>query len=148
MSRVAPDTRPHFYAEIRPNQSLSLASMVGFFLSLVFVAAVIGICLSLRGAWMVLPFTGLELAIVAAVLIAISRHAQDYEFVLIDEKRVFFVEPELRRWHPSRLFIGSHGRRSGQTEASHATRRRYSSRLAGHCGPLTECLVRMVKHEL
>lgn len=122
---------PHFCAEIRPNQSLSPTASVGFFLSLVAVGMVIGLCLAAHGAWMVLPFAGLELVIVAAVLFTVNRRAGDYELVMIDKHRVrltrrirgrqkshefqrywtrVLLEPGAVKWHPSRLLIGSHGR--------------------------------------
>ncbi len=86
----------------------------------------------IAGAWLVLPFTGLELTLVAAVFWIAYRRGFDYELLVIDEERVeltrkrgavesrfqflrYWTRVELRRgvhrWHPSRLLIGSHGKR-------------------------------------
>ncbi|MDH3689785.1 MAG: DUF2244 domain-containing protein [Gammaproteobacteria bacterium] len=128
----ADPSRSYFQATIKPNQSLSLSAMLGLFVSLTLVAMAIGFYLATLGAWMVLPFAGLELLVVGVVLVTVSRHTNDYELIIVDDSAVrvtrrlgareisyefqrywtkVFLEPGLHRWHPSRLLIGSHGRR-------------------------------------
>jgi uncharacterized membrane protein len=116
---------------VRPNRSLPVTGIVALFASLSVMALTIGVGFSLAGAWMVLPFAGLEIAVIAALCRWLYRHLDDYERVLIGPERVQIVQ----RWgtkeshqdfprywvrvtldrrqderRPSRLSIGSHGK--------------------------------------
>ncbi len=115
---------------IRPNRSLSPGGMVALFAWMAAAALIIGIGFSLVGAWLVLPFAGLEMAVVAAALIWLFRHADDHELIVIGDDRVtvirrrggrewrddfqrYWTKAMLERrhnWYPSRLVLGSHGR--------------------------------------
>lgn len=116
---------------IRPNRSLPVAGMVALFVALSSVALAIGIGFSLVGAWLIMPFTGLEVAVVGALCYWLYRHIDDCELVVIakDEVRItrriagkessevfprywarVKVEPGRSARYPSRLHIGSHGR--------------------------------------
>lgn len=115
---------------VRPNRSLSLRAMVLLFAGIAAFVITIGIGFSLAGAWLVLPFAGLEVAVVGAVLYLLFRHIDDHDLIVIHHDRVmvvrrqggrerheefqrYWVKVELRRgrsWYPSRLSIGSHGR--------------------------------------
>jgi uncharacterized membrane protein len=115
---------------IRPNRSLSPWGMVVLFAWMSAIVLIIGIGFSLAGAWLVLPFAGLELALVAVVLYQLFRHADDHELIVIDNDSVtvirrrggrewrdnfqrYWVKATLERnvgWYPSRLVLGSHGR--------------------------------------
>ena len=115
---------------VRPNRSLSLRGMALLFVGLAVIALIIGAGFLWAGAWLVLPFAGLELATVGVVLYRLTRHADDYDQIVISDDRVtvtryrdgrerhdyfqrYWVKVVLeqgRGWYPSRLTVGSHGR--------------------------------------
>ncbi len=124
------DTGAGLRVIVRPNRTLTLRGMTVLFAGLTLVVLTIGIGFTLAGAWPVLPFAGLELALVGAVLYRLYRHADDHERILVDRERVtvirrrgrhewrdefqrYWTKVTLERsrgWHPSRLKVGSHGR--------------------------------------
>ncbi len=100
-----------------------------FLLTTCVLAMTIAIAFTLQGAWMVFPFTGLELAALAAALYVCARRGREYEIVTVTDdsvavrkgarqpRTVFqrgWARIRLERcgsgWYPSRLKIGSHGR--------------------------------------
>lgn len=117
---------------IRPNRSLSrrgLWLLIAIY-ALLSVSVGIGFGLAL-GAWLILPFFGLEVAVIAVVAVIVTRRAGDYELVMLDPERLRLVRRTAGRrsciefqrywarialasgecgWYPSRLFITSHGR--------------------------------------
>lgn len=115
---------------IRPNRSLSHPAVKLIVLVYGLTAVGVGIGAGWIGAWLVLPFIGLESAVVAAVLYVLSRHYRDYELLSVDTDRfrivrrtgsrrtrhefprcwarVVLAQGE-RDWYPSRLLITSHG---------------------------------------
>ncbi len=136
MLRMETGDRPDKFAReglhvvIRPNRSLSPRGMVVLFAGLATFAMTLGIGFSLVGAWPVLPFSGLEVAVAGAALYGLYRHADDHELIIMDGDHVtviqyrggrertdvfqrYWVKVTLERygrWHPSRLKLGSHGR--------------------------------------
>ncbi len=116
---------------VRPNRSLSVAGMVVLFLALSLHAAAIGVWFTLAGAWMILPFTMLEILIVGLLCGWIYRHRDDCELITVEADRIHILKREgngasrydfPRYWarvhldrrsgsaSPTRLRIGSHGR--------------------------------------
>lgn len=115
---------------VRPNRTLTLRSMTVLFAGLTVVVLTIGVGFALAGAWPVLPFAGLEMAVVGAVLYRLSRHADDHDQVIVDRERITVIRRRARRewrdefqrywtkvtlerrrgWYPSQLKVGSHGR--------------------------------------
>ncbi|MHB1585528.1 MAG: DUF2244 domain-containing protein [Acidiferrobacteraceae bacterium] len=116
---------------IRPNRSLSRGLLVPLMAIYVVMEIGIGVVFLLRGAWLVLPFGGLEIAAIGTILYLLSRHARDYELVVVDERHLkvlkrlgkrrsryefqrYWTKVSLRTdasgWYPSRLLVGSHGR--------------------------------------
>lgn len=116
---------------VRPNRSLPVVGMIALFVALSTMALTIGIGFTLAGAWMVLPFAGLEVVVVGALCLWLYRHLDDCELVVIEDDRVrvirrvgtkesqqdfprYWVRVTLNRSQdersPSRLLIGSHGR--------------------------------------
>lgn len=73
---------------IRPNRSLPVAGIVALFAALSASALTVGVGFTLAGAWMVLPFAVLEVALVAAVCYWFYRHLDDCELVVIEPERV------------------------------------------------------------
>ncbi len=63
----------------RRNCSISIAGVLAVFGSLMTIVLVAGIVFSLLGAWLVLPFAGIEIAALGRALAWILRHAYDYE---------------------------------------------------------------------
>lgn len=72
----------------RPNRSLSLRGMIVAFACLAVLPLAVAFACSLAGAWMVLPFAGLELLGVAYAFYLIHRHAEDYESITITGDRL------------------------------------------------------------
>lgn len=123
------DTGEGLRIVVRPNRVLTLRDMLWLFAGLTTVVLVIGVGFAFLGAWPVLPFAGAEMAVVAAVLCRLYRHADDHDLVTIEGDRVTVMRRRGRRewrdefqrywtriqlerrrgWHPSRLKIGSHG---------------------------------------
>ncbi|HUA88594.1 MAG TPA: DUF2244 domain-containing protein [Steroidobacteraceae bacterium] len=122
---------PSLLIEIRPNCALSVRSARAFFASMCLAPLGIAAFLTLRGFWPVLPFAGLELAVLAWALRATleRRHYRQSVTVTEDAVRVelcrkgharevvfprHWARVKLRRpaarLHPSRLTIESHGR--------------------------------------
>jgi uncharacterized membrane protein len=124
------DTGEGLQVIVRPNRTLTLRGMTVLFAGLTVVFLTIGIGFTLAGAWPVLPFAGLELALVGAVLYRLFRHADDHDWIIVDRERVTVIRRRGRRewrdefqryWtrvtlerrrgrYPSQLKVGSHGR--------------------------------------
>lgn len=67
----------------RPNRSLSHRETVGVVAALALPLILISCAFALAGAWLVLPFAGLELLLLAFAFHAINRRAGDYESISI-----------------------------------------------------------------
>jgi uncharacterized membrane protein len=143
--------------EICPNCSLSVRGALTFFASLCFVSFAIAGMLALQGFWPVLPFAGLEMALLGwALKASLGRRYHRQTITVTDcdvsvESRdraycaqvVFprhWAQVKLRRpasrLHPSRLTIESHGRQcelgSFLTEAERRGLAQRLQRLIGH----------------
>ena len=115
---------------IRPNRSLSRPALQLILLVYGVTALGVGIGAGWIGAWLVLPFIGLESVVVVAVVYVVSRHYRDYELLSVDADRLYIVRRTGSRrtrheflrcwarvvlaqgerdWYPSRLLITSHG---------------------------------------
>ena len=110
----------------RRNNSLSSAGRLAVFVFIFVVSVGIAAAFALLGAWLILPFAGLEMLVLYVAFRYVDRHAADYERIAIDGDRVeveFFVagreqRHELNRcWAQvavsgdgSRLALRSHGR--------------------------------------
>lgn len=70
---------PGFSVLLKRNCSISPAGLARVFALLVAVTLGIGIGFAAAGAWLVLPFAGIEVALLAAAFVANGRHAGDYE---------------------------------------------------------------------
>jgi uncharacterized membrane protein len=74
--------------ELRPNSSLSPRAALWFYGSLVTVSMGIAIGCAMAGAWLVLPFAGLELAVLWFVVSLVYRRTAAREFIRVDEREV------------------------------------------------------------
>lgn len=126
--QTAPDGRD-FRLLIRPDCSLSLRGVKVLVLTFAFVAALIGAYMLTLGAWPVLPFLGLEIAVVAVAFLILQRRARFYDLVEAKGDHVclsqrgrhgqksgklnrYWTQVRLAaggHWYPSRLLVGSHG---------------------------------------
>lgn len=116
---------------VRPNRSLPVAGLLALFALLSALPLTIGIGFALAGVWMVLPFAGLEVALLGALTWMLYRHIDDCELIVVEADRVRVLRRAGTResrhdfpryWArvvldhgpgprgPSRLRIGSHGR--------------------------------------
>lgn len=61
--------------------------------------AVLGIggAFAAAGAWLVLPFAGLEVLLLAAAYVAYARHAADYESIVLESGRLTVEVAEAQR---------------------------------------------------
>jgi uncharacterized membrane protein len=110
----------------RRNNSLSSSGRLLFFSFILAVSLGIALGFALiLGAWPILPFAGLEMAVLYVALRYIDRHAHDYEMVAIDGNRLRIELAEgadVRRYDfnrhwttvecvgDNRLTLKSHGR--------------------------------------
>lgn len=70
---------PPFSLVLKRNCSMSPKALAGVFAALALVTLAIGAGFALAGAWLVLPFAGLEVLLLGAAYLAYARHAADYE---------------------------------------------------------------------
>jgi uncharacterized membrane protein len=116
---------------IAPNCSLSAAGAARFFLGLCFVSFFVAGCMATLGLWLVLPYCGLEMALLGWALKASMARRHCGQTITVTESAVsvesrdrgrcvqvvfprHWAQVKLRRpasrLHPSRLTIESHGR--------------------------------------
>jgi uncharacterized membrane protein len=82
------DGNAGFSLILKRNCSISPAGLAGVFLALAFVVLAIGAAFALMGAWLVLPFAGLEVLLLGAAYLLYARHAADYERIELDSGRL------------------------------------------------------------
>jgi uncharacterized membrane protein len=68
----------------RRNNSLSSTGRLVFFASIFVVSIGIAVAFAAFGAWLILPFAGLEMLVLFLAFRYIERHAADYERIEID----------------------------------------------------------------
>jgi uncharacterized membrane protein len=73
---------------MKRNCSVSPRQFVWFYVSLALFSLVIAFLLVLAGAWLVLPFTGIELLALAVAFVIYARHAVDYERIRLYADRL------------------------------------------------------------
>ncbi|TWG83816.1 putative membrane protein [Cupriavidus gilardii J11] len=73
---------------MKRNCSLSPRQVGWFYLSIVCFSLAIALFFAWRGAWLVLPFAGMELAGLGVALLVYARHATDYERVTLANGRL------------------------------------------------------------
>ncbi len=121
----------YLYIEVAPNCSLTARGAVGFVAVVAIATFSVAIFFTAQGFWPVLPFAGLEIALLAWAVRASMRDGQRRERITIDDRSIVIEsndprkpEPSVfpRHWakvklhgpqaasYPSRLTIESHGR--------------------------------------
>jgi len=124
-------TKGHCELVIRTNQSMTWKENLIFLYLASTVAIIIATFCMFLGFWLVLPFTGLEISLLAVCLYKVSRRTSVCEVVTIkddqiivergrrqvEERSVFsryWVKVALsaptHQWYASKLLIGSHGK--------------------------------------
>jgi uncharacterized membrane protein len=78
------DAYNSFKVTFKPNSALSALSKQKVVILLTVIPCVIGIAFCFLGAWLVLPFVGLEIAALAYAFYYVNRHETDYESISID----------------------------------------------------------------
>jgi uncharacterized membrane protein len=113
----------------KQNNSIRPEGFVWLFVSIVMIASIITIAMSLIGAWLALPFVGLEVLAFAFAFYHVYIHYNDYDSIslkddsVVIEKRVckstekftfqrYWVKVTLRNLADGTcgIFIGSHGK--------------------------------------
>ncbi len=99
MARELPfrDGNAGFSLILKRNCSISPAGLAGVFGALAAVALAIGAAFALAGAWLVLPFAGLEIAALAIAYLAYARRAADYERIELAAGRLTIEVAEAHR---------------------------------------------------
>jgi len=91
------DGHAGFSLILKRNCSISPAGLAGVFGALAAVALAIGIAFALAGAWLVLPFAGLEIAALTLAYLAYARRAADYERIELAAGRLTIEVAEAHR---------------------------------------------------
>ncbi len=84
MNQVAAD----FEVVARPNSSLSAKGRVYAVVIIAAISLAVALGFSLIGAWLVLPFAGIELLAIGYAFYYIHCHSQDYESIVIEGDQI------------------------------------------------------------
>jgi uncharacterized membrane protein len=79
---------PEYKIIVKPNNSLSVANTIKLVCLLAVISMSVGIGFALAGAWLVLPFAGLEILAIGYAFYLITLHSGDYESITIEGDRV------------------------------------------------------------
>jgi len=120
-----------FRMEIRPNRSINPRNLAVAVICLAVICLTIALSFFTLGLWLVLPFAGLEVFVVGAVVGYTIHRSEDCEIIVVGATDItvtrqegkrshrhsfarywtrVHLEPGATRLQPSRLKIGSHGR--------------------------------------
>lgn len=78
----------HFSRTLKRNCSMSPAGLAKVFAALALVVLAIGAGFAAAGAWLILPFAGLEALLLGAAFVLYARHAADYERIELESGRL------------------------------------------------------------
>ena len=82
------DGNAGFSLILKRNCSISPAGLAGVFAALALVVLAIGGGFAIAGAWLVLPFAGLEVLALGAAFVLYARRAADYERIVLESGRL------------------------------------------------------------
>ena len=113
---AAPDSG--FELTLRRNCSITPRGALAAFALCGAISLVIGIVFAWAGAWMILPFVGVEIMALAAALVAFARHTGDYEALSCRDGRLvlearYGSRRERREWNAAWVRVGEWRSRSG-----------------------------------
>jgi len=80
----------------RPNNSLSVEDSVKLLAALAGIALVVALGFLHIGAWLVLPFAGLEIVAFAYAFHSVYLHAEDFDSITIDNDRVVVEQKNVK----------------------------------------------------
>ncbi|HET7363842.1 MAG TPA: DUF2244 domain-containing protein [Burkholderiales bacterium] len=86
-----------FTLTLKRNCSISPAGLACVFAALAIAALAIAAGFALAGAWLILPFAGLEVLLLGAAFLLQARHATDYERLVLDGGRLTVEVAEAER---------------------------------------------------
>src|SRR5712671_3986609 len=89
--------RAGFSLTLKRNCSISPAGLLRVFAALSFLAVAIGIGFAIAGAWLILPFAGLEVVILGVAFVLYARRAADYEKIELARDRLTIEVTEAAR---------------------------------------------------
>ena len=78
------DANSSFKVTFKPNSALSATIKQKVLLLITFVPLVVGVAFAYIGAWLILPFVGLEIVALAYAFYYINKHEADYESISIE----------------------------------------------------------------
>lgn len=78
------DAYNSFRVTFKPNSALSASNKQKLILLLTLIPCLIGLYFAVMGAWLVLPFVGLEIVALAYAFYYINNHESDYESISIE----------------------------------------------------------------
>jgi len=91
------DERGGFSLILKRNCSISPAGLLCVFAALAFVVLTIGAGFAAAGAWLVLPFAGLEVLLLGVAFFLYARHAGDYERIELHSGKLTVEVAEAQR---------------------------------------------------
>jgi uncharacterized membrane protein len=108
---AAPD--PGFSLTLKRNCSISPSALAWLLVAAATLSFVIGVAFAIAGAWMILPFAGLEMFALAAAFYLHGRHAADYERIVLAQGRLVVEVCEADRtrvseWNARRVRLAEH----------------------------------------
>jgi len=77
-----------FSLTLKRNCSISPSGLACVFAALAVAVLAIGTGFALAGAWLILPFAGLEVLLLAGAFVLQARHANDYERIALERGRL------------------------------------------------------------
>jgi len=91
------EERGGFSLTLKRNCSISPSGLACVFGALAVVVLAIGTGFALVGAWLILPFAGLEVLLLGGAFLLHARHAMDYERIALERDRLKVEVAEGRR---------------------------------------------------
>ena len=91
------DGNAGFSLILKRNCSISPAGLAGVFVALAAVVLAIGTAFALAGAWLILPFAGLEVLLLCVAYLLYARSAGDYERIELEGGRLTVEVAEAQR---------------------------------------------------
>jgi uncharacterized membrane protein len=125
---MSPDTASDSIV-ISPNASMSCGQMCVFLLSMFLVSSMIALGFAWVGLWLVLPFAGLEMLVLAVAFYSVLKKSQCREVVYVDHDNVT-VQSGRRGPEQQCIFL----RAWTQVQLVSPSIRGYPSRLLLRCG--------------
>ena len=91
------EERGGFSLILKRNCSISPAGLACVFAALAVAVLAIGVGFALAGAWLILPFAGLEVLLLGGAFVLQARHATDFERIELDRDRLRIEVAEAER---------------------------------------------------